>query len=47
MMVIHDYEKRCEEAFMITKIQMYKHEPFYFVGGGGLFVVLYCILAIQ
>ena len=44
MVPVHDYVKRYAEAFAITKIRTFKHEPFFIVGGGGgggLFVVLY------
>ena len=44
MVPVHDYEKRYAEAFAITKIRTFKHEPFFIVGGGGggsLFLVLY------
>ena len=49
MVPVHDYEKRYAEAFAITKMRTFKHEPFFIVGGGGrgggggggLFVVLY------
>ena len=45
MVPVHDYEKRYAEAFAITKIPTFKHEPFFIFGGGGggLFVVLYGI----
>ena len=46
MVPVHDYEKRYAEAFAITRIRTFKHEPFFIVGGGGgggLFVVLYGI----
>ena len=41
MVAVHDYEKRYAEAFTITKIRTFKHEPFFIIGGegGGLFVV--------
>ena len=35
MVPVHDYEKRYAEAFVITKIRTFKHEPFFIVGGGG------------
>ena len=35
MVPVQDYEKRYAEAFAITKIQTFKHEPFFIVGGGG------------
>ena len=44
MVPVHDYVKRYAEAFAITQIRTFKHEPFFIVGGGGgggLFVVLY------
>ena len=34
-MIMKDYEKRYAEAFAITKIRTFKHEPFFIVGGGG------------
>ena len=34
MVPVHDYEKRYAEAFVITKIRTFKHEPFFIVGGG-------------
>ena len=30
MVPVHDYEKRCAEAFTITKIRTFKHELFFF-----------------
>ena len=35
MVPVHDYEKRYAEAFAITKMRTFKHEPFFIVGGGG------------
>ena len=35
MVPVHDYVKRYAEAFAITKIRTFKHEPFFIVGGGG------------
>ena len=35
MVPVHDYEKRYAEAFVITKMRTFKHEPFFIVGGGG------------
>ena len=35
MVPVHDYEKRCAEAFVITKMQKFKHKPFFGLGGGG------------
>ena len=35
MVPLHDYVKRYAEAFAITKIRTFKHEPFFIVGGGG------------
>ena len=35
MVPVHDYVKRYAEAFVITKIRTFKHEPFFIVGGGG------------
>ena len=35
MLSVQDYEKLSAEAFEITKIQRFKHEPFLSVGGGG------------
>ena len=35
MVPVHDYEKRYAEALAITKIPMFKHEPFVIVRGGG------------
>ena len=35
MVPVHDYEKKYIEAFAITKIRTFKHEPFFIVGGGG------------
>ena len=35
MVPVHDYEKRYAEAFAITKVRTFKHEPFFIVGGGG------------
>ena len=35
MVPVQDYEKRYAEAFAITKIRTFKHEPFFIVGGGG------------
>ena len=39
MVPVHDYEKRNAEAFAITMIRMFKHEPFFIVGaeGGGAY----------
>ena len=35
MVSVHDYEKRYAEAFAITKMRTFKHEPFFIAGGGG------------
>ena len=35
MVPVHDYVKRYAEAFAITKIRTFTHEPFFIVGGGG------------
>ena len=35
MVPVHVYDKRYAEAFAITKIRTFKHEPFFIVGGGG------------
>ena len=35
MVPVHDYEKRYAEAFAITKMRTFKHEPFFIAGGGG------------
>ena len=35
MVPVHDYDKRYVEAFTITKIWTFKHEPFFFRRGGG------------
>ena len=34
MVPVHDYEKRYEKAFAITKIRTFKHPLFFVVGGG-------------
>ena len=35
MVPVHAYEKRYAEAFAITKMRTFKHEPFFIVRGGG------------
>ena len=35
MVPVHDYVKRYAEAFAITKIRTFTHEPFFIVGGVG------------
>ena len=35
VVLVHHYENRYAEAFAITKLWMFKHEPFFGFGGGG------------